>query len=275
MKKLKQIGAALNAYTFSFDDSDLDEIRLSFKLHIEKLLQEPERRNALNGGKVYFEPLGDNESEYFLSSYGANPLLWLSCNTDHTYRIYRNFFDKTGIAEDVKKLVDYENDIRVYCGFLVIGNKSSSPLWHVDYDPGANGYTLITPLFDIEKEHGNLLYVNARQQPEKYFYKKNEAIIFGDRFLHTTEPYPESDKLRVLLSLTFGTDKIMYWPILRRTIATQSKYLILPCGHRFKTCECMKPAAPKPVEPTATIGRNSPCHCGSGLRFKSCHGKLI
>jgi preprotein translocase subunit SecA len=24
----------------------------------------------------------------------------------------------------------------------------------------------------------------------------------------------------------------------------------------------------------STIGRNSPCHCGSGKKYKHCHGKL-
>jgi preprotein translocase subunit SecA len=37
------------------------------------------------------------------------------------------------------------------------------------------------------------------------------------------------------------------------------------------------PAAPKaqPVtRPTTKVGRNDPCPCGSGKKYKQCHGKL-
>jgi hypothetical protein len=46
----------------------------------------------------------------------------------------------------------------------------------------------------------------------------NEAIVFGDGFEHATEPYPESESLRVMLSFTFGTDKAEHWNILKETI---------------------------------------------------------
>lgn len=29
----------------------------------------------------------------------------------------------------------------------------------------------------------------------------------------------------------------------------------------------------KPVEAKASLGRNQPCHCGSGKKYKNCHGK--
>ncbi len=32
-------------------------------------------------------------------------------------------------------------------------------------------------------------------------------------------------------------------------------------------------AAPQPVHATAKVGRNDPCPCGSGLKYKKCHGK--
>lgn len=36
----------------------------------------------------------------------------------------------------------------------------------------------------------------------------NDAVIFGDSFEHATKPDTKIDALRVMLSLTFGTDKI-------------------------------------------------------------------
>jgi preprotein translocase subunit SecA len=34
------------------------------------------------------------------------------------------------------------------------------------------------------------------------------------------------------------------------------------------------PAQPLPEHLTQRVGRNDPCPCGSGKRFKQCHGKL-
>jgi preprotein translocase subunit SecA len=36
-----------------------------------------------------------------------------------------------------------------------------------------------------------------------------------------------------------------------------------------------EPVAQQPVVKTAAekVGRNDPCHCGSGKKFKNCHGK--
>jgi len=32
-------------------------------------------------------------------------------------------------------------------------------------------------------------------------------------------------------------------------------------------------AAPAPVHAAQKVGRNDPCPCGSGLKYKKCHGK--
>jgi len=112
--------------------------------------------------------------------------------------------------------------------------------WHKDYVDGAQAYTLITPLFELEHTHGNLMYKDKYENIKSYKYKINEAIIFGDDFDHATEPYAQTDKLRVMLSFTFGTDKVENWNILKQTIGEQSNYMILPCGHQKGICECLK-----------------------------------
>jgi preprotein translocase subunit SecA len=35
------------------------------------------------------------------------------------------------------------------------------------------------------------------------------------------------------------------------------------------------PSAPTPVRAAPRVGRNDPCPCGSGLKFKKCHGALL
>jgi hypothetical protein len=182
----------------------------------------------------------DDELKFHVTSYGSAPLLWISNGNSHTYKRFKSFMDELGIMDELKTMVDFENHIQVYCGFFVVGNKMDRQTWHKDYFDGANGYTLITPLFELEHAHGNLLYKDESKNTKTYEYKMNEAIIFGDGFEHATEPYARTDELRVMLSLTFGTDKIEYWDTLKETIGEQSNYMILPCGHQKGTCECLE-----------------------------------
>lgn len=36
---------------------------------------------------------------------------------------------------------------------------------------------------------------------------------------------------------------------------------------------CTDPPGAQPVKPRETVGRNAPCPCGSGVKFKKCHGR--
>jgi hypothetical protein len=91
--------------------------------------------------------------------------------------------------DEIKSLVDFNNQIKVYCGFFVVGKGMDRQTWHKDYMDDANGYTLITPLFELDDSQGNLMYKDELLNIKTYQYKMNEAIIFGDGFEHATEPY--------------------------------------------------------------------------------------
>ncbi|CAM3978949.1 preprotein translocase subunit SecA [Mesobacillus zeae] len=45
-------------------------------------------------------------------------------------------------------------------------------------------------------------------------------------------------------------------------------------GHAVNPKEDGEKVKKKPVTKSVDIGRNDPCHCGSGKKFKNCHGKL-
>ncbi|SRR5712691_5129966 len=45
-----------------------------------------------------------------------------------------------------------------------------------------------------------------------------------------------------------------------------------PTTFRTKNTEITRAAAPAPAPSGPTIGRNAPCPCGSGKKFKKCHG---
>ena len=182
----------------------------------------------------------DEGLKFHVTSYGTAPLLWISSNNAHTYNMFKAFMTGLDIMDDIKTLVDFNDHIEVYCGFFVVGKKMDRQTWHKDFVDGANGYTLITPLFELDPAHGNLLYKDEAANIKTYQYKMNEAVIFGDGFEHATEPYTNTDALRVMLGFTFGTDKIEHWDILKQTIGEQSNYMVLPCGHQKGTCECLR-----------------------------------
>lgn len=237
---MKLLHPDLDAYTVEFEDSLLDEIRGSYQCELAAILENPRNQYLFQGGQTHRVRIGKTGA-YFALSFESYPLLWFSNNDAKTYGIFRRFFDALAIESEIRELVDCREGIVVYCGFLVVGDRAPAAQWHNDYAPGANAFTLITPLFELEPGHGHLLY-KVGDQAQRYEYRKNEAIFFGEKTAHTTEPYAPSDKKRILVSMTFGTDKLEYWPHLKESLDTQAQYFVLPCGHVYGTCDCLKPS---------------------------------
>ncbi len=238
MDSLKLLHPDLDAYTFRFEDALLDEIRESYQRELASLLESPQNQYLFQGGQSHRARVGKSAS-YFAQSFENYPLLWFSNNDAETYALFRRFFDDLGIEEEVRKLVDCRQRVIMYCGFLVIGDRAPSTQWHRDYALGANAFTLITPLFGLDPGHGHLLY-KVGAQTQRYEYAPGEAIFFGAKTDHTTEPYEPSTRKRVLVSLTFGTDKLEYWPQLQESLDSQARYFVLPCGHVYGSCQCLK-----------------------------------
>lgn len=236
MNSWKRLHPNLDAYTLRFEDTLLGEIRDSYRSELSPLLEAPRNRYLFEGGRSHRARVGKSGA-YFASSFDDYPLLWLSNNDAGTYAMFRRFFDALGIEDEVRELVDCR-EIVMYCGFLVIGDRAPAAQWHNDYAPGANAFTLITPLFELEPGHGHLLY-KCGDETHRYRYSLNEAILFGEKTSHSTEPYEPSEAKRVLVSLTFGTDKLEYWPHLKESLDTQAQYFMLPCGHIHGSCKCL------------------------------------
>lgn len=241
MSQLQRLHPDLNAYTLDFRPELLSAVQASYRQQLEGFLQAGRHQYLLQGGKTFRR--GVPGGAYYLFSYDTYPLLWFSSNRPQSFGLYQDLFKALRLAELFQELIDYQQQIRLYCGFLVIGNQAPKELWHYDYLEGAQAYTLITPLFELEPAHGGLLYELDAEQTARYSYRSSQAIILGDRFLHSTEPYQPSPKLRVLLSLTFGSDKLTYWPKVRQAIQSQSRYYIKPCGHSGPYCLCLAKAA--------------------------------
>jgi len=240
MKRLKKMSPALNAYTVSYDASLLDRLRKVFNASLLQGLTAKQNAGLLAGENRVNLVVSDKKLQFHILSYGNAPLLWISNNNIRTYNIFKSFLTSLDITDDIKELVDYNKDLRMYCGFFVVGNKMDRETWHVDYYKGANAYTLITPLFELNESHGDLLYKDENSHVKKYAYKMNEAVIFGEGFHHATELYEQTDQLRIMLSMTVGTDKLEYWNVLKNTIGDQSNFMILPCGHQKGSCHCIE-----------------------------------
>lgn len=237
MQPLRQLDQGLNAYVLSFDETLLEDLRASYLRELGPFWRNPAHQTLLTGGQTIRQPAG---SEYYIFSYGDYPLLWFSSHSALSFGLFERFYQALELEARFKPLVDHQVRLVMYCGFFVIGDRAPKPLWHVDYSMGTPAYTLLTPLFELQPEHGQLLYVMPESKDRRvYAYQKGEAIIFGNGFLHSTEPYQSEGKLRVLLSLTFGTDKWQYWDSLKTPITNQSKYYRQPCGHVAGSCACL------------------------------------
>ncbi|MDT8283427.1 MAG: hypothetical protein RQ982_11560 [Gammaproteobacteria bacterium] len=238
MKHLDQLEPGLNAYKVSFDPSLLNTLRTMFDTTLRERLGREGYAYLFSGMEQINIQMKLEELQFHITSYGTAPLLWVSNNNAHTYDIFRSFMTELEIMDDIEALVDFEDHIEVYCGFFVVGKSMNRETWHKDFVDGANACTLITPLFELDKSHGQLMYKDDTSTVNIYEYKMGEAIVFGDGFEHATQPYPETEVLRVMLSFTFGTDKAEYWNVLKETIEFQSNYMILPCGHEKGACQC-------------------------------------
>jgi hypothetical protein len=230
---LTQMGN-LNAYAFSFDDSILGRLRTVYAAEVAGNLDAAYA--AIRRGSNYAIRQGGHE--FHVTNYDEN-LLWVSSNNAATYEVFSECFDALNIAEGLKRLVDHDEKIVMYCGFFVVSYQMTEPSWHVDYFENANAYTLLTPLFELDADQGNLLYRNEQGSIDRYRYRTGQGLLIGEQFLHATEPYPRTPKARVLLSMTAGTDKMTHWKALSRTAGNQSEFLMLPCGHVRGSCGCL------------------------------------
>jgi hypothetical protein len=228
----------LNAFIFDFDPGLLAHLQHAYRQNIAPFFEIPEHRQKLEG--VYYQSEVLPGKDYYLVSYDTYPLLWVTNHSQNSYQDFHAFFTALGLETPLRDTLAFRKQLMMYSGFFVIGDHAREKMWHYDYRPGAQGMTLITPLFDWQACHGQLLYRRVDGSEGIYTYKKNQAILLGEGVLHSTQPYPKSDSLRVLVSLTLGSDQWKHWDILKENIAEQSHFYVQPCGHEAGCCDCFK-----------------------------------
>ncbi|MGV3524002.1 MAG: hypothetical protein ACO1RX_07250 [Candidatus Sericytochromatia bacterium] len=234
-KTCSPLAPGLKALTLRFDPLLLQPLQQFFCAQLAPVLH-GQGQDWLTGGRVIRQRI--TGTAYAAFSYDTYPLLWLSADQAVSFAAYATLFAELGLADALRPYLEDGQRPVLYGGFLVVGNRAAEPLWHEDYLPGAQAYTLITPLFELAPEHGHLLYEDAQAQEQRYVYRLGEAILLGAGLLHSTEPYGPSDSLRVLLSMTLGSADWAAWPPIRPALRSQSYYYHLPCGHRAGRCLC-------------------------------------
>lgn len=190
--------------------------------------------NALNVFKIkirqriirdlheYFKNHVQNNSTdqdfYTISPQWNSDIQWTSVNNLKTYKKFLKIFDTLDLSP-IEKFIDGE--IICYSIFFVTRSRCHKPNFHTDFsNTKNNAFTLMTPLTNINDDvRGHLLYRDLADQTKVYRYKRGECIVFGDSFVHSTQPY--ENKEVTFLCFTFGSDKKKYWKNIFKCIGEQ------------------------------------------------------
>ena len=171
------------------------------------------------------------ESDYFTKSPGwSSDIEWISNDSFRSYGVFNRCFNRLGLANSFSNVVDCESNLILYCGFFVRRSSCDGYNFHLDWSDACknNAFTLIAPLLHPEGSPG-LVYRDLRGSIRKYTYRTNRAIVFGSGFVHSTD-LGSAESPSVLLSLTFGTDKMEHWGEVSKSVVSQSRLFRLPCG---------------------------------------------
>jgi hypothetical protein len=241
--ELARISADNDAFQFRFDPSLLAPLASIYENVVAPKLDFPRLRSGAGPDKLH----GDGH-RFHVSRYG-NLLAWVSADDLTTHREFGRLFNQLHLAEAARHLIDSHERVVMYNGFYIVSDGVESPSWHRDYVAGAQAYTLLTPLYELDAEHGQLWYESGGQT-KRYEYRRGVGALLGGGFRHATEPFAPTSRPRVLVSLSFGSDRMRYWPALRRTVGIQCPFVVMPCGHPRGTCTCTQPGLLQSVRPS-------------------------
>jgi hypothetical protein len=154
---------------------------------------------------------------------------WISAANEATFARFQAAFDALDVARHVQEFVAVERQIRMYQGFVVLRSQCRKTDFHVDWDETGNqAFTLLTPIGPPTPGFG-LVFKTLTEETRTYDYSASEALIFGDLFLHSTQP-GSSDTPAGLLCFNFGTDRMEDWPAIKKTAGAQGGIVRRPDG---------------------------------------------
>ena len=183
------------------------------------------------------EGAADDPSLFTMHPGWKSDIQWISANSIERFEMFESAFRRLGIAALVEPYLDLDKEVRLYAGFIIERSRCWDRNFHVDWmKTGNEAFTLLTPISDNASEMG-ILFEKLSRQIGSYAYKVGEAIVFGDNFLHSTQP-GETAEPNYLLCFQFGTDRMEHWDKIVRTAGTQSQLIRQPDGaFKFHSAE--------------------------------------
>jgi len=170
----------------------------------------------------------DDTNFYIKAPQWKSNILWISANNKKTYDYFNSILKKINL-DILKKIIDIEDDIICNLVFFVTRSECQDPNFHTDYKgTNLNAFTIMIPLINLKDiKYGHLLYKNKNGVIDVIRYERGKAVIFGDDFIHSTEPFKlKDDKEIVFACFAIGSDKEKYWKSIFNNVKDQTKKII-------------------------------------------------
>lgn len=154
---------------------------------------------------------------------------WISQDDLAAYRYFEDLLSRSTVADQARRYIDHDREIRLYSGFFVTRSHCTEPLLHHDWVDGRNdAFNVMIPISANCAEMG-VVYRNLRGDLGHYAYRPGKGLLIGDRFFHSTAAGSTAEPT-VLLSFCFGTDRMERWEALARLAARQGRCHCQPDG---------------------------------------------
>jgi preprotein translocase subunit SecA len=150
---------------------------------------------------------------------------------------------------------------------------------HLKEGIGLRGYGQKDPLVEFKKEAFTLFEdMMARIDNETVRYLFHIQVQQGEQPPQTTEPRPEPPRQQQLgnaqaaaasAAARVSEASPAHLPAVAREIERRQQRQQKDLQYQAGAAQA---EAPKPVRAGAKVGRNDPCPCGSGKKYKKCHG---
>lgn len=188
--------------------------------------------------------------------------------------------------DEAKYLIDDRSRVSLY-----VPEASVLKNWYEDYCNSEDEYQ--TNFFDLyEVEHKNPFYIQMRQFLAKYRkddwdeviyylmyfikdgFKMTEALKYMDEDFKLFEPMVEREAeqfIQIYQNLHNSTHLWANYGWTPKDLANQSRQEYIQNNPNI--IPFPKELAGMNFQPIPKVGRNDPCPCGSGKKYKQCHGK--
>src|SRR5204862_3315610 len=145
---------------------------------------------------------------------------------------------------------------------------------HLKEGIGLRGYAQKDPIVEFKKEAFTLFEdMMARIDNETIRYLFHIQVQQGEQPPPERAPQPTRPRAdAVAASAAARAGEPQHFPAVAREIERRQQRQQKELQYQTGPAQA---EAPKPVKVGAKVGRNDPCPCGSGKKYKKCHGANV